>query len=950
MLLSKDRIEKISDSYKSECLRYGINFDTESPCLAVIKKEAWQLKTKNENIGLEHYCPLPENVESILSEREGTAHYFTSGTFKPGAINPRGGRTYDNLIRVLYLVFDCDLNQYLEDLSKKPQLEGSIIHELKKICNADYGGSWKSLVWAWGDVERLSWLGKQIEAIKMAFATIGLPYSRIIRSGYGHYVVIELNSESQQNILQCREVAGSIVKAVNTLLGLRALDPNVIDPGTRFVRLPGSINLKQSEQEIEVEIIEEKKELDAYDVGDLLKKVKKFDKSLGSKISFNNDTSDQDSDSPDAAHEDDYVSVRERLVPKIIDVLSAYWQEGSTFNLCRSLCGFLRKRPEGWRLLEVNSIIWGIAKKAGYEGQTWNQEQDNLIREVKNTWEKGILDEKVKGISGLKALLSPEDLDKLTDLFKDLYFNLCTEVNKIRATKSPDFMKQERIREILWAILTDRGQFIRAKDGCIYYFDHTLKTLFNFDMPEWSAFLEIDILNSSLKSGEYIFKILNQSIKNTVLRRTEEADVVQLSDYDKKAGCLRVAISDSYYISIYPDRYELKINGEEGIFFDKNRHVNLSWKEFNEAPLDKDYFGNLIVNILNFDDEKINLKGSQILWRKAILSTFFRSFLYTRPIFWLTGGPGSGKTTAAKIFLEAMFGAESNLSEVGGLPLDPLNGNIVLVKKLEETPICCFDNYEMRVPWVIEKLCRYATGTIEEYKILYSNTVKRFKVTNQIIMTSIIPPMKESDLIDRTVFFHFKALKNKKADDIIHQIVAENRASIIKGMFEEIKNNLKQINENQALPPNFAGDFRMIGWAELVMRLSPKDEKDILLGVFSTLMKSQVEIATEAEPLVAILINFMLSIKKDTLNIETNKLYNLLKGKIEEYAGHDALKGPKYFNVSLFRARPTLSEHGVYVEKAGSKNGQTVITITYIPKAEDTLVETTEQMGMFGEL
>lgn len=146
--------------------------------------------------------------------------YLASGLFPPERIGVPGGRTRENVARILWLPFDFDLAPYLglpkEDLWTYPQAALDI---------------------------HLASLRADVEGI---FATLGLPIHRLDATGYGLAAYVYLPDHQPAAVPEIQALHARIVDRINLLAGgsQPLADPAVKDAGSRIMRLPPTRNTK----------------------------------------------------------------------------------------------------------------------------------------------------------------------------------------------------------------------------------------------------------------------------------------------------------------------------------------------------------------------------------------------------------------------------------------------------------------------------------------------------------------------------------------------------------------------------------------------------------------------------------------------------------------------------------------------------------------------------------
>ena len=144
--------------------------------------------------------------------------YIAGGTFAAGAVSEFEGRKQENLRAVLWLQFDADLTDY----SGMPQ---DVLHQLPQ-----------------SDIDR--WIEAQRMDLEQCARDIGLPIHRLDYTGYGLCAYLYLEPTLETDIPTIRAAHKSFIKAINARAGIKLVDPQASDSGTRITRLPGSYNVK----------------------------------------------------------------------------------------------------------------------------------------------------------------------------------------------------------------------------------------------------------------------------------------------------------------------------------------------------------------------------------------------------------------------------------------------------------------------------------------------------------------------------------------------------------------------------------------------------------------------------------------------------------------------------------------------------------------------------------
>lgn len=370
--------ENIVNSYKQYILRFNVNVEKEEP--------VWSLLTHN---GWKDFTSSSINFEKILSNQlkqlnGQTYHvYRASGTFKKGSIKLENGRVVgrnaENLHRILEIPLDADSIKFLlyrkkidpRNLNSKDTVE-EYESKLRNLPNSKLN----------------PFLDTHVIFIKSMLSKAQIPYSEIVRSGYGYYVKIFISFEDQERIEEIREFHKALVSYLNNIAGFDLFDPQCTDAGTRVVRIEGSCNLKNPKIPRQVRSIEDNGNF--YNLDELIQIVPQMER-----VDYRPETT--------KTYEDEFPK------KEIIDICKKYYFKTNRNNLIYNLSAFIFKN--GGSQDDALAIIEALALE--HE----DDEKQNRLTVVKNTYKKFQTGVKIKGYEGLKNILSEEDLTNLTCLF-----------------------------------------------------------------------------------------------------------------------------------------------------------------------------------------------------------------------------------------------------------------------------------------------------------------------------------------------------------------------------------------------------------------------------------------------------------------------------------------------------------------------------------------------------
>jgi hypothetical protein len=145
--------------------------------------------------------------------------YVATGLFRPKTLSPTHGRNRENLSRVLDIPLDFDLTTYI-GVSKV---------DLFTYSDEDLDDAAVAL-------------GQDVTTL--ALVPLGLSPSRVVMTGYGVQMMFRLDEDAQKDIDGSRVFNRILAHRINELWGGELADPQVVDAGTRIVRVPGCINSK----------------------------------------------------------------------------------------------------------------------------------------------------------------------------------------------------------------------------------------------------------------------------------------------------------------------------------------------------------------------------------------------------------------------------------------------------------------------------------------------------------------------------------------------------------------------------------------------------------------------------------------------------------------------------------------------------------------------------------
>lgn len=157
-------------------------------------------------------------LREVADKEIGKDLYLKTGTYATGSITRHKGASAENLIRINELPFDSDL--------------------------ADWTGIPKADLWEMPDAALWPLIEGLRGEVEAAFDAIGLTLHRLDYTGYGLAGYLRLPLHKPEAIPEIQELHARIVKRINAIARVKLCDPQVVDAGTRFMRIPGCLNTK----------------------------------------------------------------------------------------------------------------------------------------------------------------------------------------------------------------------------------------------------------------------------------------------------------------------------------------------------------------------------------------------------------------------------------------------------------------------------------------------------------------------------------------------------------------------------------------------------------------------------------------------------------------------------------------------------------------------------------
>jgi hypothetical protein len=292
----------------------------------------------------------------FIDEQKARGVFLSSGTFTPGT-----ARQKEHLLCVPVLLLDADIKDCLEH-------EGIADAEARvRSCSATALAKLRA---------------KHLRVITDTLTRAGIAYpSSIIFTGGGHHIYLLLDFLDQRDIGRIRAVHAQLVHYLNTLAGYSLFDPPVKDAGTRYLRVPGTANVKCDPVRW-AEVVQNSGPTFTLE---------QLESAAGTHA-------EQPQDEPQAEQSEDTQAA-------IVSLLLSYWTKGKRHELALSLSGYLAKGDWPWE--QTEALFVAIATEAK------DEELRSRLGDLRGTYARLAKGEEVKGYTALAHILTAADLHQL---------------------------------------------------------------------------------------------------------------------------------------------------------------------------------------------------------------------------------------------------------------------------------------------------------------------------------------------------------------------------------------------------------------------------------------------------------------------------------------------------------------------------------------------------------
>jgi len=415
-------------------------------------------------------------------------------------------------------------------------------------------------------------------------------------------------------------------------------------------------------------------------------------------------------------------------------------------------------------------------------------------------------------------------------------------VDGIRAAKSAVFLRKRSIATCITTDLRARGRFLRPPEGPQYFRRDRRRVL---DLVMGGDGLAGVLERFGLNPTEAEYRYVVEHLRTETLERGEPCEIRRLAHYDKDAKILHLSQFDGQVLRLDGQEITPTENGEGGVFFKDEP----SWRPWQfDRAVQPGVFDQLLVAPVNFTGGFVGANDARCLWALWIRGLFFAEWMQTKPLCLLVGPKGSGKTSAFRALLVALFGPGTDVVALEG----GQRGEEAFIAAVTASRLAAFDNADAKIPWLDDHLARLATGTDIVRRQLYTtNALVRYRPTLFIGLTARTPRFRREDVAERTLVLPLTELRQKISERALIDQVLTERDALWGDLVQDLNQTVARMRtERRPLRTT----FRVADFVEFCRRaVKDQAQGQVAAQALRRMEMQQADFALAEEPLFAAL-------------------------------------------------------------------------------------------------
>jgi hypothetical protein len=471
--------------------------------------------------------------------------------------------------------------------------------------------------------------------------------------------------------------------------------------------------------------------------------------------------------------------------------------------------------------------------------------------------------------------------------------------------------KREKFGAAVIRDLEQSGVFIQTKEPRLYYYqDGSTHELVQIDQ-KGEQFRRYIMNRYRIDAGNPEFTIVYYHMEAKAQEFTP-VPVYRNVHYNRETNRLYINRFDGRMYRLDGESIVQLPNGTDDVLFLKDEDA-MPWTylptEDTTYPLWSRYI--LSLNIASQTDQKVL---RHIVWT-WIVQMFFRELMPTKPILFLGGVPGCGKTS--------FFKAVNAILRLGRFAIDDVPGD----KKEFDTTVAnrdyvFFDDVNDYQAWMASALSRLASSYDFTRRQLYTtNDVLYFRASCTIGLTSNTPKFTTSNVVDRMIPLDLLPRDEDQffSEDALEQEIGEQRPQLWGELLSYLNAMLRMWKANGV--PYFRGSLRLADFGTMLNSTCAITGVDTEACI-TFIRGEQTREAIDGEPLMFCLYEWLAFNQGGNYGrtVSASSLHQELQAMEGGAAYRQAVGGPSAIGRKLQAMQKHLQSKGILFEKEAGKD------------------------------
>ncbi|MGE5554244.1 MAG: ATP-binding protein [Betaproteobacteria bacterium] len=372
-------------------------------------------------------------------------------------------------------------------------------------------------------------------------------------------------------------------------------------------------------------------------------------------------------------------------------------------------------------------------------------------------------------------------------------------------------------------------------------------------------------------------------------------------------GCIYIDLCNENWEAVKITRDGWQVVKDHPVLFNRPPHL---------LPLPQPVEGGVVEDLWQFID---GMEISDFIVLAALITWWLTPWKCGYPILNLIGGPGTGKSTLAKMLVSLI---DPVMDPLKTLPRNEEQ----LVQIANGSWVLAFDNVSKIDQWLSNSLCKVSTGIGMQIRELYTTDIMRaYHIARPVIITSVKNVVTARDLRSRTITIPLSRIEKRRTATAIEAAFAETTPRILGFLCSAIAQGLKRFEAeaNSADVESRMADFEV--WGSCVEEAVGFFKGDFLKA-WTYVRSRTLEDTVRGESLIP-LARQLLKEHHGSWKGTTKQMLAALRLKVsdDDIRGEDWLNSEKKLSCEMKRILPCLRDLGIEYEEAGrSQNGATL--------------------------